>query len=75
LFPPLDGRHRKSERKARMVARAREDLAAWAASVGATLHPLAPPAEAVTAAGEASPPVRTLVVESDTVRRPMDPAR
>ncbi|HVI21973.1 MAG TPA: methylenetetrahydrofolate--tRNA-(uracil(54)-C(5))-methyltransferase (FADH(2)-oxidizing) TrmFO, partial [Myxococcales bacterium] len=61
LFPALDGRHRKNERKARMVARAREDLAAWAASVGAPLRPLAPPPEAVTAAGEPSPPVRTLL--------------
>jgi len=75
LFPALDGRHRKNERKARMVARAREDLAAWAASVGATLRPLAPPPEAVTAAGEPSPPGRTLLGDSDTVRRPMDPAR
>jgi methylenetetrahydrofolate--tRNA-(uracil-5-)-methyltransferase len=32
LFPPLAERHKKSERKARMLARARRELAAWAAS-------------------------------------------
>ncbi|NJC33466.1 methylenetetrahydrofolate--tRNA-(uracil-5-)-methyltransferase [Sphingomonas jejuensis] len=31
LFPPVDGKVRKSERKAAMVARARSALAAWAA--------------------------------------------
>jgi methylenetetrahydrofolate--tRNA-(uracil-5-)-methyltransferase len=30
LFPPLDGKTRKAERKALMAARAREDLKAWA---------------------------------------------
>jgi len=31
LFPPLDGQARKADRKALMAARARADLAAWAA--------------------------------------------
>ena len=75
LFPPLEGRHRKSERKAGMAARARESLAAWAASEGVALRPLARPTAAVTDAGEASPPIATLPVDSDTDRRPMDPAR
>ena len=39
LFPPLPERHRKHERKARMVARARRDLAIWAAEQGIALHP------------------------------------
>src|SRR5437660_9712458 len=34
LFPPLPGRIRKPERKARYVARARADLEAWAAGQG-----------------------------------------
>jgi len=40
LFPPLPGRVRKAEKKARHVARAREALTAWAA---ANEHPAAPP--------------------------------
>jgi methylenetetrahydrofolate--tRNA-(uracil-5-)-methyltransferase len=43
LFPPLAERHKKSERKARLLARARLDLAAWAAEQGVSLGP-APPA-------------------------------
>src|SRR5712692_5670996 len=34
LFPPLEGRHRKNERKPRLLARARRDLAAWALEQG-----------------------------------------
>ena len=30
LFPPLEGKSKKADRKALMAARAREDLAAWA---------------------------------------------
>jgi methylenetetrahydrofolate--tRNA-(uracil-5-)-methyltransferase len=37
LFPPLEGRHKKHERKPRLLARAREDLAAWAAEHGVPL--------------------------------------
>ena len=40
LFPPLPGRVRKIEKKARHVARAREALGAWAAGND---HPAAPP--------------------------------
>jgi methylenetetrahydrofolate--tRNA-(uracil-5-)-methyltransferase len=40
LFPPLEGRHKKHERKARLLARARRELTVWAAAVD---HPLAPP--------------------------------
>ena len=70
LFPPLEAQHRKSERKARLVARAREDLALWAASQGIPLRPIA-------AAGspEPSPAIPTLAVPSDTAARPMEPAR
>src|SRR5205823_6694213 len=39
LFPPLTERHRKHERKERMLARARRDLAAWAAEQGIALGP------------------------------------
>jgi methylenetetrahydrofolate--tRNA-(uracil-5-)-methyltransferase len=38
LFPPLEGRHKKHERKARMLARARRDLTLWAASGGVVLE-------------------------------------
>jgi methylenetetrahydrofolate--tRNA-(uracil-5-)-methyltransferase len=44
LFPPLPERHKKTERKARMLARARLALAAWAAANGVALAP-APPEE------------------------------
>jgi hypothetical protein len=71
LFPPLEGRHRKSERKARYVARAREDLAAWAASQGISLRPLAPaPTER-----EPSPAAPMKAVSGDTARRPVEPPR
>jgi methylenetetrahydrofolate--tRNA-(uracil-5-)-methyltransferase len=43
LFPPLAERHKKSERKPRLLARARRDLDAWAAEQGLSLGP-APPA-------------------------------
>ena len=72
LFAPLDGRHRKSERKARYVARAREDLAAWAAAEGIPLRPLA---AGLPAEREPSPPTPTVAAPSDTVRRPMEPQR
>jgi methylenetetrahydrofolate--tRNA-(uracil-5-)-methyltransferase len=39
LFPPLEGRHRKNERKPRLLARARRDLAAWALEQGVALGP------------------------------------
>jgi methylenetetrahydrofolate--tRNA-(uracil-5-)-methyltransferase len=39
LFLPLEGRVRKTERKARMLLRARRDLARWALEHG---NPLAP---------------------------------
>jgi methylenetetrahydrofolate--tRNA-(uracil-5-)-methyltransferase len=43
LFPPLAQRHKKPERKALLLSRARRDLAAWAAEQGLSLGP-APPA-------------------------------
>ncbi|HYS08466.1 MAG TPA: methylenetetrahydrofolate--tRNA-(uracil(54)-C(5))-methyltransferase (FADH(2)-oxidizing) TrmFO [Myxococcales bacterium] len=39
LFPPLDERHRKHERKQRLMARARRDLVTWAAESGVKLGP------------------------------------
>jgi methylenetetrahydrofolate--tRNA-(uracil-5-)-methyltransferase len=42
LFPPLEGRHKKQERKPRMLARARRDLTVWAASRGIALAPPPP---------------------------------
>jgi len=39
LFPPLPDPHRKHERKPRMVARARRDLATWAAEQDIALRP------------------------------------
>jgi len=51
LFPPLPGRVKKFEKKARQVIRAREALTAWAA---ANQHPAAPPPPA-----PAAPEVRT----------------
>jgi methylenetetrahydrofolate--tRNA-(uracil-5-)-methyltransferase len=59
LFPPLEGRHKKTERKARMLARARRDLTAWALTQGVALAEivrkepaeLAPPPGAVHAPG------------------------
>jgi methylenetetrahydrofolate--tRNA-(uracil-5-)-methyltransferase len=58
LFPPLPERHRKQERKARMLERARRDLEAWAASRDIALrHPeRATPAVAVDAAGDGPHP-------------------
>jgi methylenetetrahydrofolate--tRNA-(uracil-5-)-methyltransferase len=41
LFPPLAERHKKLERKPRMLARARRDLAAWAAEHHITLADVA----------------------------------
>jgi methylenetetrahydrofolate--tRNA-(uracil-5-)-methyltransferase len=67
LFPPLEGRHRKSERKTRYVARAREDLAAWAAAQGIPLRPLALGAER-----DRFPPT---AARPETARRPMEPPR
>ena len=43
LFPPLEGRHRKQERKPRLLARARRDLSAWAEAHGVPLAPLKAP--------------------------------
>ncbi len=42
LFPPLAERHRKHERKARMLSRARRDLARWALEHGVALAPESP---------------------------------
>src|SRR5207244_4515311 len=39
LFPPLAERHRKPARKARLLQRARRDLAAWAREQGLALGP------------------------------------
>jgi methylenetetrahydrofolate--tRNA-(uracil-5-)-methyltransferase len=39
LFPPLAERHRKQERKARLLQRARRDFAAWAAEQGIATLP------------------------------------
>ncbi len=39
LFPPLAERHKKIERKARLLLRARRDLAAWASEQGVLLGP------------------------------------
>ncbi len=39
LFPPLAERHKKQERKPRMLARARRELAAWAAQQRVPLGP------------------------------------
>jgi methylenetetrahydrofolate--tRNA-(uracil-5-)-methyltransferase len=39
LFPPLAERARKTERKPRLLARARRDLAAWAGEQGVALGP------------------------------------
>lgn len=39
LFPPLPERHRKTERKERMLRRARRDLSAWALQNGVALGP------------------------------------
>ena len=51
LFPPLAERHRKQERKARLLLRARRDLALWAAQAGVALGP----APAAAPAGELRP--------------------
>ncbi len=39
LFPPLAERHKKQDRKARLLARARRDLEAWAAQTAIALDP------------------------------------
>jgi methylenetetrahydrofolate--tRNA-(uracil-5-)-methyltransferase len=44
LFPPLEGRHKKQERKPRMLARARRELSVWAAARGLPLAPAPAPA-------------------------------
>jgi methylenetetrahydrofolate--tRNA-(uracil-5-)-methyltransferase len=57
LFPPLEGRHKKQERKPRMLARARRDLASWAEAHGVPLAPLqVPPPAAAAAVPEAGRP-------------------
>ena len=43
LFPPLSERHRKQERKQRLLARARRDLAEWATENGVALGPAPAP--------------------------------
>ncbi|HEY2029732.1 MAG TPA: methylenetetrahydrofolate--tRNA-(uracil(54)-C(5))-methyltransferase (FADH(2)-oxidizing) TrmFO [Myxococcales bacterium] len=42
LFTPLEGRHKKHERKPRMLARARRDLTVWAVATGVALAPNPP---------------------------------
>jgi methylenetetrahydrofolate--tRNA-(uracil-5-)-methyltransferase len=69
LFTPLAERHRKSERKARFAARARDDLAAWAASQRIPLRQLPQRAR------EPSQPIPTLPGPSDTAARPAERAR
>jgi methylenetetrahydrofolate--tRNA-(uracil-5-)-methyltransferase len=66
LFPPLSEPHRKQERKSRLLARARRDLAAWARSHSIPLRPEPPPRRAAPAP---SPPTATLERESDIGRR------
>src|SRR5438445_1102395 len=61
LFPPLEERHRKHERKARLLARARHDLADWARTSSVPLAPEPPPRPAPTP----SPPPRTVPERSD----------
>jgi methylenetetrahydrofolate--tRNA-(uracil-5-)-methyltransferase len=62
LFPPLAGRHPKHERKARLLARARRDLEAWATAQGIALR-AAPPVRSVAPAPV--PPIRTVPPGSD----------
>ena len=46
LFPPLEGRVKKQDKKPRLLARARRDLELWAASAGIPLAARAAPREA-----------------------------
>jgi methylenetetrahydrofolate--tRNA-(uracil-5-)-methyltransferase len=68
LFPPLGERHRKQERKARLLARARRDFAEWGRGEGLPLAP-EPPARPARAP---SPPARTAAGEPD-IGRPAPP--
>ena len=68
LFEPLPERHKKHERKARMLARARRDLAAWARDQGLDLLS-EPPARVAPAP---VPPTRT-VQEGSDIGRPHSP--
>ena len=61
LFPPLEERHRKHERKARLLARARHDLAEWARAGSIPLAAEPPPRPARAP----SPPPPTLAERSD----------
>ena len=61
LFPPLEERHRKHERKARLLARARHDLAEWARAGSIPLAAEPPPRPARAP----SPPAPTLAERSD----------
>jgi methylenetetrahydrofolate--tRNA-(uracil-5-)-methyltransferase len=45
LFPPLAGRHKKTERKQLMLERARRELTAWCAANGVPALPPPPPRE------------------------------
>ncbi len=67
LFPPLEERHRKHERKARLLARARRDLAEWARAQGVPLLPEPPPRPAPAP----SPPARTLATAPEVDRPPI----
>jgi methylenetetrahydrofolate--tRNA-(uracil-5-)-methyltransferase len=50
LFPPLEGRHKKQERKPRMLARARRELDVWAARSGVAVLPSSSPEARTTIA-------------------------
>ena len=50
LFPPLEGRHKKQERKPRMLARARRELDVWAAREGVSILPFLSPETRTTIA-------------------------
>jgi methylenetetrahydrofolate--tRNA-(uracil-5-)-methyltransferase len=86
LFPPLSEPHRKHERKSRLLARARRDLATWSQAVAIPLLPEPPPrppaaprppqpTPTTLAARALSPPTDTLPEGSDIGRDAPDPAR
>jgi len=68
LFPPLEERHRKHERKARLLARARRDFADWGRAQGIPLAP-EPPSRPARAP---SPPTGTVAGGSDIGRSAPD---
>ena len=74
LFPPLAEPHRKHERKSRLLARARRDLASWAEATAVPLLPEPPPRSpppprgSPVSARAPFPPTRTLAGGSDIGR-------